>query len=123
MLYEVITVNRRSNDTVRAVFEPRELAELTIAFYRRNYIEGLFISSGVIKTPNYTVERMIETLSILRNQHQFYGYIHAKAIPGTDMSLIAKLGQLADRISVNIELPSQDSLRLLAPDKTSYNFV
>lgn len=111
-------VNRRSNDTRRAAFEPRELADLTIAFYRRNYIEGLFLSSGVMKNPNFTVERMIETLRILREQYLFFGYIHAKAIPGADKALLAQLGMLADRISVNIELPSQESLRLLAPDKT-----
>lgn len=111
-------VNRRSNDTRRTAFEPRELADLTIAFYRRNYIEGLFLSSGVMKNPNFTVERMIETLRILREQYHFFGYIHAKAIPGADKALLAQLGLLADRISVNIELPSQESLRLLAPDKT-----
>jgi|AGTN01.2.fsa_nt_gi putative DNA modification/repair radical SAM protein len=111
-------VNRRTSDTPRAVFEPRELAELTIAFYRRNYIEGLFLSSAVLVSPDFTVERMIETLRLLRGQHRFNGYIHAKAIPGADKALIARLGMLADRMSVNIELPSQDSLRLLAPDKT-----
>lgn len=111
-------VNRRSNDTPRATFEPRELAELTIAFYRRNYIEGLFLSSGVLKNPNYTVERMCEALSILREEYKFYGYIHAKAIPGADNTLLTRLGYLADRLSVNIELPSQESLKLLAPDKS-----
>lgn len=111
-------VNRRTNDTPRATFEPRELAELTIAFYRRNYIEGLFLSSGVLKSPNYTVERMCETLRILREEYKFYGYIHAKAIPGADNSLLTRLGFLADRLSINIELPSQESLKLLAPDKS-----
>lgn len=111
-------VNRRTNDTPRATFEPRELAELTIAFYRRNYIEGLFLSSGVLKNPNYTVERMCETLRILREEYKFYGYIHAKAIPGADNALLQRLGFLADRMSVNIELPSQESLNLLAPDKS-----
>ena len=111
-------VNRRTNDTPRATFEPRELAELTIAFYRRNYIEGLFLSSGVLKTPNYTVERMCETLRILREEYKFYGYIHAKAIPGADNTLLTRLGFLADRLSINIELPSQESLKLLAPDKS-----
>ncbi len=111
-------VNRRSNDTPRAAFEPRELADLTMAFYRRNYIEGLFLSSGVMKNPNFIVERMIETLRILREEYKFFGYIHAKAIPGADKAMIAQMGLLADRVSVNIELPSQDSLRLLAPDKT-----
>ncbi len=111
-------INRRSNDTPRATFEPRELADLTIAFYRRNYIEGLFLSSGVIKSPDHTVERMIQTLRILRDEYRFYGYIHVKAIPGADKALLSQLGLLADRMSVNIELPSQASLRLLAPDKT-----
>jgi putative DNA modification/repair radical SAM protein len=111
-------VNGRSHDTPRATFEPNELAALTIAFYRRNYIEGLFLSSGVIRSPDHTVERMIETLRILREEYAFCGYIHAKAIPGADQALIARLGLLADRISVNIELPSKDSLRLLAPQKT-----
>ncbi len=111
-------VNRRTNDTLRATFEPRELAELTIAFYRRNYIEGLFLSSGVLKNPNYTVERMCECLRILREEYRFCGYIHAKAIPGADSVLLLRLGFLADRLSINIELPSQESLTLLAPDKS-----
>jgi len=116
-------VNRRSNDSPRAAFEPRELASLTIAFYRRNYIEGLFLSSGVIKSPDHTVERMIETLRILREEYSFCGYIHAKAIPGADSALLARLGLLSDRISVNIELPSQDSLQLLAPDKSRQSIL
>ncbi len=111
-------VNRRSNDTPRAAFSPRELAELTINFYRRNYIEGLFLSSGVLKSPDHTCEQMIEALRILREEYRFSGYIHAKAIPGADNALVTRLGTLADRMSVNIELPSQSSLRLLAPDKT-----
>ncbi|MDT8900223.1 putative DNA modification/repair radical SAM protein [Anaeroselena agilis] len=111
-------VNRRSNDTPRAAFTPRELAELTINFYRRNYIEGLFLSSGVLKNPDHTCEQMIEALRILRDDYRFSGYIHAKAIPGADSALITRLGMLADRMSVNIELPSQSSLRLLAPDKS-----
>jgi len=116
-------VNRRSNDTPRASFSPRELAELTINFYRRNYIEGLFLSSGVLKNPDYTTEQMIDVLHILRNEYRFSGYIHAKAIPGTDSTLIARLGMLADRMSVNIELPSQSSLQLLAPDKTKHSIL
>lgn len=110
-------VNRRSNDTKRAAFTPEELAELTMQFYRRNYIEGLFISSGVFRNPDYTCEQMIRTLEILRFRYQFHGYIHAKAIPGADPRLIQQLGLLADRMSVNIELPSAQSLSLLAPDK------
>ncbi|MBQ8953819.1 MAG: putative DNA modification/repair radical SAM protein [Clostridia bacterium] len=111
-------VNRRTNDTPRATFTPRELADLTISFYRRNYIEGLFLSSGVVGNPDATMELMIRTLSILREEYRFGGYIHAKAIPGADERLIARLGQLADRMSVNLELPSRQSLRLLAPDKS-----
>lgn len=116
-------VNRRSHDIPRAVFYPRELADLTIAFYRRNYIEGLFLSSGVLKNPDYTTERMIEVLRILRDEYRFYGYIHVKAIPGADQKLLSSLGMLADRMSVNIELPSQSSLQLLAPDKTKQSIL
>lgn len=110
-------VNRRSNPVPRADFTPRELCELTIGFYRRNYIEGLFLSSAVWKNPDYTTELMIQTLHLLRNSYHFWGYIHAKAIPGADPLLTYRLGLLADRLSVNIELPSEASLRLLAPDK------
>lgn len=110
-------VNRSSNDVPRAVFTPGELAELTIQFYRRNYIEGLFLSSAVLVNPDYTTERMIQTLELLRGHYRFRGYIHAKAIPGADPLLIQRLGLLADRMSVNIELPSAQSLGLLAPDK------
>lgn len=116
-------VNRRSNDTRRAVFTPRELADLTINFYRRNYIEGLFLSSGILKNPDYTCEQMIRTLELLRNEYQFHGYIHAKAIPGADPALLQRLGLLADRMSVNIELPSQRSLQLLAPDKSKNSIL
>ncbi len=110
-------VNRRSNEVRRATFTPRELAELTIGFYRRNYIEGLFLSSAVLGSPDNTTERMIEALRILRQEYRFNGYIHAKTIPGTDPRLVEQLGLLADRLSVNIELPSEASLQLLAPDK------
>ena len=105
--------SRCSNDTPRAAFRPRELADLTIEFYRRNYIEGLFLSSGVLKSPDYTTERIVECLRILREEYGFRGYIHAKAVPGTSPELIAQLGALADRISVNMELPSSESLGLL----------
>ena len=111
-------VNRRSNDTRRAAFTPEELADLTINFYRRNYIEGLFLSSGVLRNPDYTTEQMIRALRILRETHRFNGYIHAKAIPGTSPELVEQLGLLADRLSVNIELPSEVGLRTLAPDKS-----
>lgn len=111
-------INRRSNDTRRTAFTPRELAELTVQFYRRNYIEGLFLSSGVLRDPDYTTLRMIETLRLLRREFAFNGYIHAKAIPGTSPELVQQLGYLADRLSVNIELPSQKGLASLAPDKS-----
>ncbi len=111
-------VNRVSNDVRRTAFTPGELADLTINFYRRNYIEGLFLSSGIMKNPDYTCEKMIETLRILREEYRFGGYIHAKAIPGADPLLLTRLGTLADRMSVNIELPSQKSLALLAPNKS-----
>ncbi len=112
-------VNRVSNEGIaRTSFTPRELADLTIAFYRRNYIEGLFLSSGVIRNPDFTCELMIRTLKILRVEYEFRGYIHAKAVPGTSPELIDQLGFLADRLSVNLELPSHKSLQLLAPDKS-----
>ena len=111
-------VNRRSHETRRAIFTPEELADLTIQFYRRNYIEGLFLSSGVYRSPDYTTELMIRTLRLLRETYRFNGYIHAKAIPGTAPELVERLGLLADRLSVNIELPSEAGLRTLAPDKT-----
>lgn len=110
-------VNRRTSDVPRAAFTPRELAELTIGFYRRNYIEGLFLSSAVLNTPDYTMEQMIKALELLRGEYGFRGYIHAKTIPGADPLLVRRLGLLADRLSVNIELPSEQSLSLLAPDK------
>lgn len=116
-------VNRISNDSPRATFTPRELADLTINFYKRNYIEGLFLSSSVIKSPDYTCEQMIKVLEILRDEYKFYGYIHAKAIPGADSMLLDRLGMLADRMSVNIELPSQNSLKLLAPDKSKHSIL
>ncbi|MCL2462683.1 MAG: putative DNA modification/repair radical SAM protein, partial [Defluviitaleaceae bacterium] len=111
-------VNRRSNDVPRAAFTSREVAELTINFYKRNYIEGLFLSSAVIKSPDHTMELMCETLRIVREEYHFNGYIHIKAIPGADPELIRRTGLLADRMSVNIELPSENSLKLLAPEKT-----
>ncbi|MCI5624975.1 MAG: putative DNA modification/repair radical SAM protein [Clostridiales bacterium] len=110
-------INRRSNDLPRATFTPEELCELTMGFYRRNYIEGLFLSSSVLVSPDYTTERMITVLRLLREKYRFGGYIHAKAIPGADPILTRQLGLLADRLSVNIELPSQRSLALLAPEK------
>ncbi|MGN0629090.1 MAG: putative DNA modification/repair radical SAM protein [Oscillospiraceae bacterium] len=116
-------VNRRTNDFPRVTFTPRELADLTIEFYRRNYIEGLFLSSAVVGSPDWTTERMIEALRILREEYGFHGYIHAKAIPGADPALTHRLGLLADRMSVNIELPSEQSLTALAPDKTKHSVL
>ena len=110
-------VNRCSNDVPRAAFTPEELAELTIGFYRRNYIEGLFLSSGVERSPDYAMERMCRVLELLRGPYRFNGYIHAKAIPGCSPELVDKLGGLCDRMSVNIELPSEKSLSQLAPNK------
>ena len=113
--------NRRSSDVARATFTPEELADLTISFYRRNYIEGLFLSSGVLGSPDHTMELMCETLRILRHVYHFGGYIHVKVIPGADARLIDMIGLLADRVSVNIELPSRKSLSLLAPQKPPEN--
>lgn len=110
--------NRRSNDRPRATFTPQEVADLTINFYRRNYIEGLFLSSGVRRSPDDTMLNLIRAVSILRDQYRFNGYIHAKAIPGSSSELVERLGQLVDRMSVNIELPTEQSLGLLAPQKT-----
>lgn len=110
-------VNRRSVDVPRASFDPRELADLTIEFYRRNYIEGLFLSSAVERSPDYTAERILQCLSILRYEYGFAGYIHAKIIPGVSEELINAIGLLADRLSVNIELPNENSLKKFAPQK------
>lgn len=110
-------VNRSSNDIRRTSFTAEEIVTLTIEFYRRNYIEGLFLSSAVEKNPNHTMEKIVKVLMLLRNREQFTGYIHVKAIPGADQLLIYQAGQLADRMSVNIELPSEASLKLLAPQK------
>ncbi|MDR3052030.1 MAG: putative DNA modification/repair radical SAM protein [Oscillospiraceae bacterium] len=109
---------RRSSDGPRATLSPQELADITMAFYRRNYIEGLFLSSGILRSADETCEHMLCALELLRKKHRFNGYIHAKAIPGASPGLIQRLGELADRISVNIELPSEASLTRLAPDKT-----
>ena len=111
-------VNRSSASCARATFTPRELADLTLDFYKRNYIEGLFLSSGVLGTPDATSERMIECLRILREDLRFNGYIHAKVIPGTSPDLVYRLGLFADRLSCNLELPSEASLERLCPDKT-----
>lgn len=116
-------INRSSNDVRRASFTPDEVCTLTIEFYRRNYIEGLFLSSGILHSPNYTMQLIYETLYKLRTEFHFQGYIHVKAIPGADSRLIQMTGYLADRMSVNIELPTAESLRLLAPHKTRKNIL
>lgn len=116
-------VNRCSNDIKRAGFTPDELCSLTIEFYRRNYIEGLFLSSAVVKSPDYTMELIISALKKLRYEHKFNGYIHVKAIPGADLRLVYEAGLLADRISVNIELPTVSGLKLLAPQKNHEDII
>ena len=110
-------INRRSNDIPRATLSVSELEEITMEFYRRNYIEGLFLSSGVVRTPDYTMERLTAIVRDLRTVHHFNGYIHLKAIPGSSQELMAEAGRYADRMSVNIEIPKETSLKLLAPEK------
>lgn len=110
-------LNRKSNEIKRAIFTPEEVCTITINFYRRNYIEGLFLSSGIIKSPDYTMELMIKTITLLRKKYHFGGYIHAKAIPGSSEKLLKELGLLVDRLSANVELPTDSGLKLLAPNK------
>jgi len=110
-------INRRSNDVPRATFTPEEVCDLTLQFYRRNYIEGLFLSSGILHNPNFTMELLYRCLYLLRHVHGFQGYIHVKAIPGADARLIQMIGFLADRMSINLELPTAEGLRVLAPNK------
>ena len=110
--------NRVSNDVPRATFTPEEICRLTIGFYRRNYIEGLFLSSGVIKNPHYTMDLILETVRLLREKYDFKGYIHVKSIPGADEDLILRTGYYADRMSCNLELPTAEGLKKLAPNKT-----
>lgn len=116
-------VNRRSNDVPRASFTPDEICELTIQFYRRNYIEGLFLSSGILYSPSYTMELIYAAVYKLRTQYRFQGYIHVKAIPGADPELVRRLGLLADRMSVNLELPTAEGLKQLAPNKHRKNIL
>jgi len=111
-------VNRRSNDTPRTMLTPAEVAKLTIGFYRRNYIEGLFLSTGVVRSPDHTMELLIWAVRTLRQEYRFNGYIHLKLVPGADPLLVEQAGLLADRVSVNLELPTRESLALLAPDKS-----
>ncbi len=110
-------INRKNNDVPRATFTPDEICKLTINFYKRNYIEGLFLSSGVIHNPSYTMELLYQTLYKLRNEYHFHGYVHVKGIPGTDPMLIQQIGYLTDRMSVNLELPTAEGLEKLAPNK------
>ena len=110
-------INRRSNDLPRATFSVTELVNLTIEFYRRNYIEGLFLSSGVVRNPDYTMERLVKVVKDLRQVYHFNGYIHLKSIPGASQELVNEAGLYADRMSVNIEIPNEQSLQLLAPEK------
>ena len=111
-------INRRSNDIKRATLSVSELVEITMEFYRRNYIEGLFLSSGVVRTPDYTMERLTAIVRNLRTIHRFNGYIHLKSIPGASPELLSEAGRYADRMSVNIEIPREESLKLLAPEKS-----
>ena len=116
-------INGASRDFLRVSFTPEDVCDLTINFYRRNYIEGLFLSSAIIKNPNYTMELLLKTVKKLRLEKNFNGYIHLKAIPGADEKLIQEAGTYVDRMSVNIELPSSDSLKLLAPQKSKANIL
>ena len=110
-------INRRTNDIPRATLSVSELVELTMEFYRRNYIEGLFLSSGVVRNPDYTMERLVRVAKDLRTIHRFNGYIHLKSIPGASRELVNEAGLYADRLSVNIEIPTEENLKLLAPEK------
>lgn len=116
-------LNRVTNPTKRATFTPEEVAELTIQFYRRNYIEGLFLSSAVEKSPDHTMENIYKVLELLRYKYSFWGYVHVKVIPGASPMLVQKTGMLADRMSVNIELPTKESLKILAPQKKIENII
>ncbi|MEM0932218.1 MAG: putative DNA modification/repair radical SAM protein, partial [Bacteroidota bacterium] len=116
-------VTRKSNDVKRAAFKIQEVVDLTINFYRRNYIEGLFLSSGIFKNPDYTMERLIAVAKKLREEEGFNGYIHLKSIPGASDELMYEAGLYADRLSVNIEVPTVSGLRLLAPDKKPEDFT
>lgn len=116
-------LNRRSNDKPRAMFTVEEIVNLTMDFYRRNYIEGLFLSSAIVSSPNYTMELLVQIVENLRYQKQFHGYIHLKGIPGADPRLIQRAGQVADRLSINMELPSEKSLTFLAPEKQKQHIL
>jgi len=109
-------VNRKSSNVPRARFSPQEVVDLTLSFYRRNYIEGLFLSSGIVKSSNHTMEQMVEVARILREEHDFRGYIHLKTIPEADPEIVHQAGLYADRVSINVELPTDSGLTRLAPD-------
>ena len=110
-------INRRSSNVRRALFSPEEVVDLTLSFYKRNYIEGLFLSSGIVRSADYTMEMVVRVAKLLREEHHFKGYIHLKTIPEASPELITEAGKYADRLSINIELPRQDSLQQLAPEK------
>src|ERR687890_174558 len=116
-------VSRKRNDEKRAAFTVQEVVDLTINFYRRNYIEGLFLSSGIFSSADYTMERLVRVAKKLRVEHHFNGYIHLKAIPGASDELLKEAGLYADRLSVNLEMPTEESLRLLAPDKNRADMI
>lgn len=116
-------ISRKSNDIKRAAFTVQEVVDLTINFYRRNYIEGLFLSSGIFKNADYTMERLVRIAKKLRHEHHFNGYIHLKAIPGASDELLKEAGLYADRLSVNVEMPTEQSLKLLAPDKNRKDMI
>ena len=116
-------VTRKSNDVQRAAFKVEEVVDLTMNFYRRNYIEGLFLSSGIFKSADYTMERLVAVAKKLRLEHNFNGYIHLKSIPGASDELMREAGLYADRLSVNIEIPTENGLKLLAPDKNRADFI
>lgn len=116
-------VTRKSNDIKRAAFQVQEVVDLTINFYRRNYIEGLFLSSGIFKSADYTMERLVAVARKLRTEEKFNGYIHLKSIPGASDELMKEAGLYADRLSVNIEIPTKEGLKLLAPEKNREDFI
>src|SRR3954470_3982679 len=116
-------VSRKSNDVKRAAFTVQEVVDLTISFYRRNYIEGLFLSSGIFHNADYTMERLVLIAKKLRTEHRFNGYIHLKTIPGASEELVKEAGLYADRLSVNLELPTEKSLKMLAPEKNRENML
>lgn len=116
-------VSRKNNDIKRAAFTVQEVVDLTINFYRRNYIEGLFLSSGIFKNADYTMERLVQVAKKLRTEHNFNGYIHLKSIPGASAELMQEAGLYADRLSVNLEMPTEAGLKLLAPDKNRQDMI